>query len=132
MIKLDITGRNFEVDPKVEDYVTDKLGGLEKYLPRQVRETALATIILFDDPSGREDNRFVCEAILTVAGAKMYCSEGTLNMYAAIDIVAAKLKAQITSYKEKHTTEPRRARMLSRLMGRTSETDPATPAVETE
>lgn len=127
MIKLELTGRNFGVDEKMKGYVEEKIGGLEKYLPRQVREVASCAVVLEDDQSGREDNRYVCEAVLSVPGDTMVSREGTVNMYAAIDIVEAKLKAQLAKYKQKHTTEPRRGRMISRLMGRTSETDPNTP-----
>lgn len=130
MIKCDLTVRNYEIDDRVRDYVEEKLGGLEKYLPRHARDTAQCSIILEDDANGREHNRYVCEAVLTVQGAQLVSREGTVSIYAAIDIVEAKLKSQILKYKEKHTTEPRRGKMLSRLMGRTSETDPATPEGE--
>jgi ribosome-associated translation inhibitor RaiA len=53
-----------------------------------------------------------------VPGDTLLSKEGTLNMYAAIDIVEAKLKAQIRSYKEIRVKEPRRGRMLTRLLGR--------------
>lgn len=130
MIKTAVTGRNFELDAKITAYVEDKIGGLEKYLPRHVRQTAAAQVVLTDDASGREDNRYVCEVILTVQGGPMQSCEGAINMYASIDIVEAKLRAQLARYKDKHTTEPRRGKMLTRLMGRLSETDPATPTPE--
>jgi ribosomal subunit interface protein len=126
MIKCDLTGRNFEIDDKLRDYVEDKLGGLEKYLPRHVRETAACNVIVIDDPNGREDNRFVCEAIMLVDGDQLVSREGTVNIYAAVDIVEAKMKAQLAKYKEKHMLEPRRHRMLGRLTGRMSETAPET------
>lgn len=132
MIKFDITSRSFETDDRMRDYLEGKIGGLEKYLPRRVRDEVQATVVLENDPNGREDNRCVCEVILTVPGAKFMAKEGAINMYAAIDIVDAKLQAQARTYKDKSVTEPRRARMLGRLIGRTSETDPATPATETE
>jgi putative sigma-54 modulation protein len=128
MIKCDLTGRNFEVDEKLREYIEDKLGGLDKYLPRQVRGTALCNVIVIDDPNGREDNRFVCEAILSVGGDQMVSREGTVNIYAAVDIVEAKMKSQLLKYKEKHMLEPRRHRMLSRLTGRKNE--PASDARE--
>lgn len=127
MIKTNVTGRDFELDDKIVSYIEDKLGRLEKYLPRQVRQTALMEVVLIDDANGREDNRYVCDTVLTVAGAKLHSCEGAINMYASIDIVDAKLRSQVRTYKEKHVREPRRGRMLTRLMGRTSETDPATP-----
>jgi putative sigma-54 modulation protein len=130
MMKFQIRTRNYEADAKITDYIEDKLGGLEKYLPRHARASAMVEVVLEDDTSGREDNRFVCEAIVIADGDQMISREGTVNMYAAVDIVEAKLKSQITAYKEKRITEPRRARMASRLIGRKSETDPSTPEHE--
>lgn len=118
MIKCDVTGRNYEVDDKLRAYVDEKIGGLEKYLPRQVRESALCNVVLEDDPSGREDNRYVCEAVLTVQGTKLVSREGTVNSYAAVDIVEAKLRSQLATYKDKFALEPRRGRMISRWLGR--------------
>jgi ribosomal subunit interface protein len=132
MIQLDITCRNFEADDKLRAYVTAKIGEIEKYLPRRVRQSATAKVRFEDDASGREDNRFVCEVVLTLPGDILISKEGTINMYAAIDIVEAKLKAQVRTYKDKNVTQPRRARMLTRLMGRKSETDTSTPGPEME
>jgi putative sigma-54 modulation protein len=132
MMKVDLTARNYEMDDKVRAYVDEKIGGLEKYLPRHDRGISYCTVVLTDDPSGREDNRYVCEGIVTVGGTTMVSKEGTVNIFAAIDIVEAKLKSQLAKYKEKHTTEPRRLRMLSRWRGRGPETEttPVEPGTE--
>lgn len=127
MMKCDLTGRNFEIDEKMRAYVEDKVGGLDKYLPRQTRATASCNVVLEDDPSGREDNRYVCEVVMTVPGAKLVSREGTVNVYAAVDIVEAKLRSQLATYKNKHAMEPRRGRMLSQWLGRRQ-----TPTVEAE
>ncbi|HSX02081.1 MAG TPA: ribosome-associated translation inhibitor RaiA [Candidatus Saccharimonadia bacterium] len=123
MIKLNIATRNFEADTKLKDYIEEKIGSLDKFLPRSVRGLAEGKIVLETDPNGREDNRLVCEAILTIGGTTLVCREGAINMYASVDIVVAKLKAQICTYKEKHVKGPRRLRMLSRWFGRTQESD---------
>lgn len=122
MITFDVSGRNFEADEKLHEYIDEKLGGLEKYVPRWARNGVRGTVVLEDDPSGREDNRYVCEAFLEVKGERLMSREGTINMYAAIDIVEAKLKAQLVKYKEKHSFGPRRAR-LGRWLGRQSEAE---------
>lgn len=127
MIRTAITGRNYEPDEKVRDYIEDKLGGLEKYLPKHTRDTANLTVVLLDDTSARNDTRYVCDANLSIQGGQMHAQEGAINIYASIDIVEAKLKAQILKYKDMHTTEPRREKMMTRLMGRKSETDTSTP-----
>jgi putative sigma-54 modulation protein len=124
MIKCQIAGRNFEADDKMRAYIDEKIGGLERYLPRQVRPTATCNVTLEDDPSGREDNRYVCDAVLTVHGVTMVSREGTVNVYAAVDIVEAKLRAQLAKYKEKFALEPRRGRMLSAWTNR-HDTSPA-------
>ena len=124
MIRLDMSGRNFEIEAKLREYVEEKLGGLDKYLPRHDRGSAYAAVMLCDDPNGRENNRYVCEVRMMVRGEVIISREGTVNMYAAIDIVEAKLKAQLVKYKQKRTTRWRRNRMLYRLIGRKSETDP--------
>ncbi len=118
MINIAIAARNYEADDKIKDYLLDKIGGLEKYLPRHVRGTAMVQVVLEEDASGREDNRFVCEVILTLEGAKLVSREGTVNMYAAVDIVEAKLKAQVRTYKDKRTDQHRRRRLFSRLLRR--------------
>ena len=131
-MKVELTARNYEVDEKVRAYAYDKIGGLDKYLPRQVRGNTICAVVLTDDPSGREDNRYVCEAVVTVDNGQVLVSEeGTINVFAAIDIVEAKLKVQIARYKEKHVTEPRRVRMLSRLRRRGSGAEPTTGPAET-
>src|SRR5664279_165349 len=118
MTITELSGRNFEIDDKLHAYVDEKIGGLDKYLPRRLRAEASLAIILQDDPSGREDNRYVCDAVLTVLGTKMVSQEGTVNIYAAIDIVEAKLKSQLIKFKEKQVTQPRRLRRLTSWIGK--------------
>jgi len=115
-MKIDIGTRNFEVDGKIRDYAQDKLRALEKYLPRRSRGVAMVQATLEEDVSGREDNRFVCEAVMTVPGETLVSREGTVNMFAAVDIVEAKLKTQLVRYKDKHTLEPRRNRMVAKWL----------------
>jgi putative sigma-54 modulation protein len=126
MMKCDVAGRNFAVDEKMHTYIEDKIGGLDKYLPRQVRDSVRCNVILEDDPSGREDNRYVCEVVLTLPGAKLVSREGTVNVYAAVDIVEAKLRSQLATYKNKHALEPRRGRRLAGWLGRRHEPEPET------
>jgi ribosomal subunit interface protein len=121
MIKSELATRNYQADEKMHEYLEEKLGALEKYLPRSMRGNVLAQVMLEEDPNGREDNRFVCEVVLSVNGKTMVSREGTVNMYAAIDIVEAKLKAQVGKLKQKSVLEPRRLRMIHRLIGHRDE-----------
>jgi len=114
-MKIKITGRRLEVDDKMTKYVEEKIGDLEKFIPRALRPEAHAAVTLELDPSGREDNQYVCEAILSVPGGPMVSREATINIYAATDIVEAKLRAQLETYKAKHSNPTRRARLKARL-----------------
>jgi putative sigma-54 modulation protein len=119
MISTDITSRNFEADDKIKAYIDDKIGGLERFVPKNQRNSMKAQVVLQDDPGGREDNRFVCDAIVTIQGQKFVANEGTVNIYAAVDIVEAKLKSQLVEYKAKHA--PRRGKIMSRIFRREAE-----------
>lgn len=120
MIKLNVTGNRYELDEKLLEYVEKKLGGLEKYLPRDVRQTAQGEVVLSYDPSGKEGNHYVCECIVKVPQAKLQAKEGTGNMFAAVDVVEAKLKVQAARYKQKqHGKQKSLKQMVRRFLKRT-------------
>lgn len=121
MIKLDITGHRYELDENLIEYVEKKIGGLEKFLPKEVRAAGHGAVVLSYDPSGKEGNHYVCEGIVTVPHGKLQAKEGTGNMYAAIDLVEAKLKVQIARYKQKsHGKQKSLKLMVSRFLKRTT------------
>jgi ribosomal subunit interface protein len=105
MIKIQLTGRQYEIDQELEKYVHKKLGSLDKYLPRGHRNQGMS-VEIFKDPSGKEDNRYKVVAILRVQGPDIIAETATINPHSAIDIVEQKLKSQIHKYKEKH--QPKR------------------------
>jgi putative sigma-54 modulation protein len=115
MMQLRISGNNYELTEKIKEYAQKKIGNLDKYLPKNDKDAA-ASVTLTMDPSGREDNQCVCEAHIKSGGADFEAKEATMNMFAAIDIVEAKLKSQILKHKEK--TSPKssqRSRWLNKL-----------------
>lgn len=121
MIQLHLKGNNFDLSDKIKDYVEDKIGSLDRYLPRKSRE-AQGAVTLSIDPSGREDNQCVCEATIKLPGATLQSKEATINMYAAIDIVEAKIKAQLMKYKDKHSPRlNQRQKWLNKVLRRAVE-----------
>ncbi|MFI5240527.1 MAG: ribosome hibernation-promoting factor, HPF/YfiA family [Candidatus Saccharimonadia bacterium] len=122
MIQLQISGNNYELNDNIVDYVETKIGELEKYLPRSVRDGVRATVTLITDQSGREDNQSICEVAILVKGSKLQAREATINMFAAVDIVEQKLKSQILKYKQKTSPRQNRAKIfVSKIMGRAAE-----------
>ena len=113
MIKTEITGVHTEVDVKLRKYVTKKIGGLEKYLSRHVRESAHAEVILREEKKG--DQKYTAEVTVYLPADVINVKESTLNMYAAVDIVETKLKNQLRKYKDTHTNPRFYRRLVTKL-----------------
>jgi ribosomal subunit interface protein len=129
MIQLQTTGRHFELDAKIEDYIEQKLGRLDRYLPRKTRDGLSGAVVLEAHESLPQAERCQCEVKIEYRGERLYASESTVNMYAAIDICEQKLKSQILTYKSKHEpAKNRRQRLIAKVLGRAPE--PSDPAEE--
>ncbi len=119
MIKLQLTGRHYDLDDKIVAYTNKKIGTLDKYLPRQVRSGLVAAVVLEFDESHTNDQQCICDVRLDVPGEPMQAKDAAINMYAAIDICEQKLKSQILTYKSKHQPDrTRRRRLWGKLRGR--------------
>ncbi len=101
LLKIDAIGRNYHIDSELEQYLNQKLGSLDRYLPKEHKSGQMRVEIL-RDPSGKEDNRYRCKAHLDVPTANIIAEAATMNPHAAIDIVEEKLKLQIRKYKERY------------------------------
>ncbi|MBI2797898.1 ribosome-associated translation inhibitor RaiA [Candidatus Saccharibacteria bacterium] len=112
MIKIQLSGRQYEIDKNLRKYVETKLGKLDKYMPRAHQAVAMR-VEVFRDPSGREDNRYKVTAVLEVPGPDLVAETATINPHSAVDIVEAKLKDQIRRYKDKSV--PKRLRIKDAL-----------------
>ncbi len=100
-MRLDIVGIHTEVDQNLTSYVNKKIGSLDKYLSRQSRGSAHAEVKLKESKAhGKVE--YGCEVILHLPKEVITVHESTMNMYAAVDIVQAKLKHQINKYKDLH------------------------------
>jgi ribosomal subunit interface protein len=75
-------------------------------MPRHARKTASADVKL-RETNNRLGNKYECEVIVSLPSKKLQATEATLNMFAAVDIVEAKLKNQLVKYKAAHTAHLR-------------------------
>jgi putative sigma-54 modulation protein len=100
--KIDVAGIHTDIAPDVTKYVTKKIAKLDSYMPRHARKSAHAEVKL-KEAKAQNKKESTCEVTLFVPGEAINASETTVNMYAAIDIVEEKLKAQLRKYKEKNT-----------------------------
>jgi ribosomal subunit interface protein len=126
--KFEISGVHPEISDNLRKYATKKLGRIDKYLSKSIRGSAHLEVRLKE---GKENGRKVCtcNVIMHLPHETIKIGESTINMFAAVDIVHAKLKQQIEKYKESHTAGGRqrrlfnRARRLNILPGRNPQTE---------
>jgi putative sigma-54 modulation protein len=112
--KLDINAVHLDLDPKLKSYVSKKVGRLDRYIPRHARESAHAEVFLKERKiKGKKE--CICEVVLQLPQDTITLNEATVNMYAAVDIVEAKLKNQLKKYKDTHGVHGLHRRVLSRL-----------------
>ena len=100
---ITINGVHLTVDEDLSKYAIKKIANLDKYMSRHVRESAHAEVWLKESKS-KTKRILTCEVKMTLPNEVLVTKESTLNIYAAIDIVEAKLKNQILKYKELHGT----------------------------
>ena len=104
MIKnINITGIRLEVDNTTKKYVTKKIGRLDRYLPRHVRNSVKVEVKL-REVNLAHGNKYEVEIIMHVPEKILKAKDTTVNILAAVDIAEAKIVTQIHKYKE--TTIP--------------------------
>jgi putative sigma-54 modulation protein len=112
--RLDINGVHTDLDDKLKRYVRAKIGRLDRFLPKHARESAHAEVFLKEDKI-KTKIECTCEVVLRLPKGTITSKETTMNMFAAIDIVEAKLKNQLKKYKETHSSLKLHRRVLARL-----------------
>lgn len=100
---IDITGIRYEVSDKLQKYITEKVGRLDRYVPQHARKTLVADVKL-RQVNRDHGNKYEAEIILQVPEKTIIAKDSTMNMHAAIDIVEAKVIAQLRKYKDSMTS----------------------------
>lgn len=112
--QIDITGVRYSPDELTRKYVTKKIGRLDRFLPRRDRKTAKAEVIL-KEVNRAHGNKYEAEVIMHVPDRTLTAKDSTLNMLAAIDIVEAKIAAQMQKYKQIRTDRQGGRGLLARF-----------------
>jgi putative sigma-54 modulation protein len=112
--KIEISGVHSVVTADLQKYVMRKIGKLDRYMPKNARESAHAEVLL-KEGKAKNKNRCTCEVILHLPHEVIATKESTMNMFAAVDIVEAKLRNQIKKYKDTHTANRFSRRVITRF-----------------
>jgi putative sigma-54 modulation protein len=110
---IDISGVQYDISEATKRYVRRRVARLDRYLPRHARKSVAADVKL-RQVNQSYGNKYEAEIILTVPDKKILAKDTTSNMMAAIDIVEAKLIAQLHKYKEVTVKHVGRRRLLGR------------------
>lgn len=123
--RIEKSGTNLELDADLKKYIDKKIGRLDRYMPRHARKTVHGEVKM-REVANRAGDKYTCEVVLHLPGEVVTAKESTLNMFAAVDIVEAKLKNQLKKYKAAHIDHIRAKRygslrrMRARLFARGS------------
>ena len=116
--KFEIQAVHTLADEKLKAYVRRKLGRLDRYISRQNRVSAHLEVHL-KETAQKGSDRYRCEVTLHLPHQNIVVKENAINMYAAVDIVEAKLKQQLQKYKERHASGKMHRRLFARFRRRT-------------
>ncbi len=112
---IEITGINkYSVDETTKKYVNKKIGKLDRYLPRHARDSVTAEVKL-KEVNRDHGNKYEAEVILQVPDKIITAKDSTVNVLAAIDIVEAKIVAQLRKYKQSSIAHVGRRGVMSRF-----------------
>lgn len=109
--KLEISAQHTTLTPELKKYITKKIGKLDRYVSRHARQSIHAEVKL-KESKAKNKQQFTCGVLLHLPHEALDASETTVNMFAAIDIVEAKLKHQLKKYKDTHTDNGKLHRRL--------------------
>lgn len=102
-----------EIDPKLKEYVERKIGNLDKYVPQSAKGSIHIEVYAKENKT-HAAQPFEFEAVVHLPKETIRVRESTINMYAAIDLVEAKLKQSFKRYKDTHANPKRWQHLLKR------------------
>ena len=115
--RIDIAGIKLDLDDDIKKYVKRKIGRLDRYVSRHARKSLHAEVKL-RDINRKYGNKYECEVLLHLPAETVTAKDSTLNMFAAVDIVEAKLKNQLKKYKDNHSIRRKKTLGLLRRLKR--------------
>jgi putative sigma-54 modulation protein len=120
---MQISGKNIEMMPSVRDYITKKLGKINRHLPNILAFDVVAT----EEQTRAPDQRFIMQVTVNNNGTLLRGEVRGQDLYSATDKVAELMSRQIEHYKSRKSI----ARGRGGISIRTTTTE-ATSAVAAE
>ncbi len=94
---MHITGKNIELIPAVRDYISRKMGKINKFLPNILSFDIVAS----EEKTRAPDQRFIVQVTIDSNGTLIRSEERGMDLYTATDKVFEVISRQIEHYKGK-------------------------------
>jgi len=105
-MKIIIQGTNLKVSPSINQYIEEKIGGLDKFLKSFDSELIEAHIEVAKTRRGqRQGEIFKAEVNLNIGGHLIRAEKTEDSLMAAIDLVKDDMSREIRRYKDKNMTK---------------------------
>ena len=104
-MKVMVHGRNVDVTDYMKEYVTKKVGKLERYLP-QIGEVRAE---LTQNMTRSANDRYTAQVTIWANGQILRAEEATSDIFASIDATVDKISSQIRRFKGRRYDNRRRA-----------------------
>ena len=98
-MRLEVKGRNVEINDSIRRYAEEKLDRIEKQLPETTQIEVELT--LETNPSIAEDH--IAEATVWTKGSTLRVRESSSAFETSIDLLSDKLERQVKKYREKRS-----------------------------
>jgi ribosomal subunit interface protein len=97
--KIEILGTKYEVSDDLKKYVEKRLGKLDKYLPKDLKENAelYFTVVQINRPHGSKYE--VSARIEAIKGEEVIAKDEVSNVFSGVDILEAKMLGQLRRIK---------------------------------
>lgn len=104
-MKIITKGTNIKLSPSINQYIEEKIGGLEKFLKKFNPELIEARVEVGKITRGqRQGDIFRAEINLSINGQLFRAEKTEESLMAAIDLVKDELAREIRKYKDKQAT----------------------------
>ena len=104
-MKIIIKGTNIKLSPSINQYIEEKIGGLEKFLKKFNPELIEARVEVGKITRGqRQGDIFRAEINLSINGQLFRAEKTEESLMAAIDLVKDELSREIRKHKDKQAT----------------------------
>ena len=104
-MKVMVHGRNVDVTDYMKEYVTKKVGKLERYLPQLGEVRAELT----QNMTRSADDRYTAQITIWTNGQILRAEESTSDIFASIDATVDKMASRVRRFKGRRYENRRRA-----------------------